>query len=142
MKPIKITQENTDKIKATLDAVNGRAIGHTYTHAYQILRLAIDAECALASLGLAKGERVGASVTFQSGEHLPAAYKYVARTTTVTLLRRTSAWYLAVVRSSELHPRSNPRQSTVLTEAQDSVLVAALRKKYLILAASKIEVAA
>ena len=132
MKPIKITQENTDKIKATLDAVNGRAIGHTYTHAYQILRLAIDAECA----------RVGAGVTFQSGEHLPAAYKYVARTTTVTLLRRTSAWYLAVVRSSELHPRSNPRQSTVLTEAQDSVLVAALRKKYLILAASKIEVAA
>ena len=138
---IKISNENQAKIDAALADVNGRAIGHTYTHAHQILRLAIDAECMLANLGLAKGERAGATVTFQSGGQLPAAYKYVARTTTVTLLRRTSAWYLAAIRSSELYPRSTPRQFTVLTEAQDASVIARVRREYSVAPAAQ-EVAA
>lgn len=132
---IKINSENENAIEQALRAVNGKSSSHTYIYYADIFHCAADAEKALENLGIPKALRRGATYTVQSGSNLPGAYKYEARTTTVTIERRGSGWVLTKIEESKLYPRSNPKKYLRLTAEQDSAAVAHTRKNYSILAA-------
>jgi len=130
MKAIKVTADNADAIKAALAAVNGRSHAHTYTSCEEVIWVTRRAETRLEELGLPKGLRSGARMVDQSGTKLPRAYGNRATTTTITVERRSSAWWLVEVRPSILWPQARPYQGLVLTPAQDAEAVRRLRETY------------
>jgi hypothetical protein len=110
MKPIKITDRKS--------VVNGRATAHTYTRARDIVALSERAEKALEKFGLVKSERQGARYVDQSGERLPKAYGHKTRGTTVTLERRSGAWFLVNAGGYDLYPGNEPRAHMHVTQEQ------------------------
>lgn len=132
MKAIKITVENSAAIETALKEVNGKATAHAYTRAYDILALADRADANLDKLGIPKAIRPGARYISESGERLPARYRYTAQTTRVVIQRRSSAWWLIEVQPSSLYPKSNPFRQMVLTSAQDEKAIEALRRAYMV----------
>lgn len=128
-KSIKIAESNEALIRAFLDGVNGKATAHTFTQFYEIKQLADEAEKQLQSLGVPKKVRAGASVRAVSGSRVPAAYKYPRTLSTLTIERRSSAWYITGMISTLNWAKSGIVQVFV-TEAQDAAAVAALRSRY------------
>lgn len=130
MKAIKITAENMDAIESALLAVNGKAKEHVFTAAIELLHISDRAEGRLDAIGIPKADRKGARFIQESGEKLPSAYKYAARTTRVVIERRASGWWVIDISESSIYPASKPFQRMTLTEAQDAKAVANLRKTY------------
>lgn len=126
--PIKLSDEA--RISDLLSAVNGHSRSHTYTAAYQLRAIALDAEKRLEELGIPKKDRIGAVIVSQSGSKLPSAYKYTATTTTVCLKRRSSEWYLVEAYRSSLWPREAPDNDLKLTPKQDAIAIGKLRQRY------------
>ena len=118
------------KIVAALLDVNGKSSSHTYTTAGEVRRVAQDAEERLASLSIPKALRSGGIFMAQSGSNLPSAYKYAATTTTITLERGSSGWFLIGVRRRDWWPRSTPRHVLQLTATQDAAAIERLRMQY------------
>ena len=129
---MKITQPNFKTIEDALRAVNGKADTHTYSSVISIVNLVAAAEAQMESLGIPKSERSGAEYISQSGSKLPSAYKYTAKTTTVKLRRNTVGWLLTEIKSTDLFPSATPCQYLHLTQAQDAIAIANLRKTYCI----------
>jgi hypothetical protein len=130
MKAIKITVENTAAIESALHSVNGKATTHTFTKYRDIESVAYWAEKKLEKLGIPKAIRNGARITQESGDILPARYKYQAQTTMVTLERKSSGWYLINAQTSKLYPKSKPYSEFYLTIAQDTKAIEVLRRDY------------
>lgn len=125
---IKISDD--ERVTEALRAVNSTAQSHTYSYASALRVVAENAEKELADLGIPKNARQGARIVAQSGDKLPSAYKYVATTTTVTLERGASAWYLVAAHRSSLWPRLAPHRDLQLTVAQDALAVGKVRSRY------------
>ncbi len=132
MKPIKINVENFPAIEAALKAVNGKATAHTFTTGGAVHSIADLAEAKLDRLGLPKAVRAGAVFIAQSGDVLPARYRYKAQTTNIRIERRSTGWVLTDISVSILYPKSKPDRLLVLTEAQDAKAIEVLRRAYLI----------
>jgi hypothetical protein len=131
MKPIKISVENFPAIETALKAVNGKASAHTFTTGGSVHIIADLAEAKLDRLGLPKSCRAGAVFIAQSGESLPASYKYKAQTTNIRIERKASGWVLTDISPSTLYPKSKPQRALVLTEAQDAKAIEVLRRAYM-----------
>lgn len=121
------TMANNIKIAAALVAANGAARAHTYVAVSEIRGIAQDAEARLEKLGIPKRDRAGASIRSESGEKLPSAYKYQARTTVVYLERGSSHWYLIKARESSIWPGQRPTTDLHLTAMQDQTAIRAFR---------------
>lgn len=127
---MKINIADTDAVRAALAAVNGKAERHAYTLPSEIASVADDAERTLARLDVPKAARKGARYMSQSSGNLPNAYKYAARGTVVTLARGASAWFLVDVEACAIWPGHAPIQRLTLTQDQDAIAVAAVRRQY------------
>lgn len=128
---IKINDKNLALIQIALDKNNGKAVAHTFTHAGEIIRRASLAEAKLENLRLKKGSRSGAIATASSGGLVANAYKYTRITSTATMVRGSSAWFLTSLLCSETYRRSAGETYVSLTAAQDAEVTATFRSQYL-----------
>lgn len=127
---MKINLADTEAVRAALAAVNGRATAHAYTLPSQIAAVADYAEGTLARLAVPKAERKGARYVSQSGSKLPNSYKYKATGTVITLERGASGWFLVDVAACDIWPGKEPFQRLTLTQDQDAIAIAAVRRQY------------
>lgn len=132
MQAIKITTESTAAIDAVLSAVNSHATAHRYTTAAEIVAIADAAEKRLEALGVAKKYRAGAVVAATSGDSVPNSYKFARTATAVRLERRSAAWYLTAAKEMPIYKNGGGPDLLLLTQEQDAIAVAALRKGYCI----------
>lgn len=130
MKAIKVTADNATAIEAALAEVNGKATAHAYTTVQEIIEIAERGEKKLESLGVIKSARKGAGVWATSGGMVANSYKYSRTVTHVKLERRSADWWLVEVSTASLFPNQGGMFHTRLTEAQDQMAIAALRKEY------------
>jgi len=121
---MKININDTSKIEAALEAVNGQSTAHTYTQARQLELEARHAEGLLQELGIPKGSRKGAVYVATSGGSVPNAYRYARQATSITLTRGTNEWFLTGVESVRIW-RTAPKP--VLTLSQDQAAEARRR---------------
>lgn len=132
---IRIDIANIEKITAALKAVNGSAVDHTYVVAYDVIRVADEAEASLIAVLGNKKNAVGARYGAESGSSVPAAYKYSRISTRVTLERTVSGWFLIGVSRGTLWQKGgSPR--LYLTAAQDELATAIARCRYTVRPAS------
>ncbi len=127
---MKINLTNADAVRAALAAVNGKAERHAYTLPTEIASVADDAERQLARLDVPKAARKGARYVSQSSGNLPNAYKYAARGTVVTLERGAAGWFLVDVAACDIWPGKAPIQRLTVTQEQDAIAIAAVRRQY------------
>jgi len=116
MKPIKIIPANFEAIAAELARVNGRANSFTIGSAHDVQRVAERAEKRLEMLP--KADRAGAGATYTPHGPSAKAYKYEAKSTSVHIERRSSAWYLTAVAPTTVYPRDSERLSVIITSTQ------------------------
>ena len=134
---IKITDQKIVALQAAVKNSNGSAKAHTFISWYALLECARDAEAKLQHLRLKKGSRRGAIATANSGGSVPNAYKYSRVTSTATMVRGSSAWFLVSLATSETYRRTAGETFISLTPAQDAEVTATFRSQF-----SKQEVAA
>ena len=127
---IKINETNREAINAALKKINGKATEHTFVDALSVIYAARDAEAQLENLGLSKGSRSGAIAIANSGGSVTNSYKYTRITTTVTLVRGSSAWFLVSIEASETYRRKAGELSVSLTDAQDTEVTLKFRAQY------------
>ncbi len=128
---IKIKSSNIAALQAALEKANGNAIAHTYRHASQILEVAVAAEAQLQSLNLSKNSRSGVIATANSGGSVANAYKYSRITSTATLVRGSSDWFLTSISASESFRKTAGGVHVSLTPSQDSEVTAKFRAQFL-----------
>lgn len=117
-KPIKVCQENAAEIEALLSNINGRARTHAFTRYSEIASVAEEAEKDLATFGVTKASRSGATYFATSGGYLANAYNNKAIQTAIKLERRSSAWYLIEGHTCDLYPKQNPKRHLAVTQEQ------------------------
>lgn len=92
---IKVTQENATDIEASLYSVNGKEEQHTMTSSAEVIAAAARGEAALAAAFVMKKMRAGSRyVAYSRNACLPAAYKWKAKGTKLTLVRENKGWYI------------------------------------------------
>jgi hypothetical protein len=130
MKIILKKDENTDKaIVSALNSANGKAIGHAFTSAHEIHKLAEIAEGRLEALRLPKKYRAGACFVAVSGEAVPNKYKYTRIATMVKLERGPKCWFLIAAERAEIHQSGGWRRLHI-TKEQDKAAVELMRVEY------------
>ena len=127
---IKINDKNTAALEAALKNANGRATAHTFKFASDLIECARKAEAQLQSLGLAKGSRSGAIASANSGGRIANAYKYSRITSTVQMVRGSSAWFLIALSTSETYRRTAGDTYVSLTSSQDAEVTATFRSQF------------
>jgi hypothetical protein len=127
---IKINDQNNALIQIALGEVNGNATSHTFTQANEIIACALHAEDKLQQLDLKKGSRSGAIAKASSGGSVANAYKYARITSTATLVRGSSAWFLTSLTASETYRRTAGQVFVSLTAAQDAEVTATFRNHF------------
>jgi len=116
MKPIKIYPWNYPAIQAELDRVNGNARAFTITSPSDLQFVADEAEKRLALLP--KADRAGAQADYTPAGPAARAYKYGAVSTSITIERRSVAWYFMAVARVTVYARDPARLSVAITPAQ------------------------
>jgi hypothetical protein len=103
-------------IQAALDAVNGKAEAFTVCCANRVYELSLRAEDYLEDNNVSESDRAGATVTYRPAGPQAAAYKNAAISTTVTLSRTASGWYLTDVKRTPTYPRAAQRFLVTITD--------------------------
>jgi hypothetical protein len=127
---IKINDKNTAALEAALAKANGNATAHTFRSASDLIERARQAEAKLQSLSLAKCSRSGAIATANSGQSVANAYKYTRITSTVQMVRGSSAWFLIALSTSETYRRTAGDTYVSLTSSQDAEVTATFRSQF------------
>ena len=127
---IKINDQNIVALQAAVKKSNGSATAHTFISWHSLLECARQAEATLQHLSLKKGSRSGAIATANSGGSVANAYKYSRITSTATMVRGSSAWYLTSLSVSETYRRTAGDTHVSLTAAQDAEVTATFRAQF------------
>jgi hypothetical protein len=127
---IKINEQNRAALQTALDKSNGSATAHTFRHVIDLIDRARQAEAKLEQLALKKGSRSGAIATANSGGSVANSYKYSRITSTATLVRGSSAWFLTSLTASETYRRTAGQVFVSLTPAQDAEVTATFRAQF------------
>jgi len=127
---IKIDIKNAAAIEAALASVNGKAKGHTYTDACELIDLATKAEAELDSLHIRKEARGDCTYTQTSGAKVANAYKNMRIATRVTLRRGSSAWYLVAVDGRHIGTAGGGKGHLTITSYAEQAMIQTLRQKY------------
>lgn len=115
---LKITTDNAAKIEAALAEVNGKATAFTVATYHAVAVYAEAIEKRLDASRLPKAERNGVTATIRPAGPTANAYKYAAKSTTVTLQRGAKDWYLTAVTDASVYPRERERVTIKISEAQ------------------------
>ena len=127
---IKIDSKNSAALEAAFKNTNGKATAHTFKFASDLIECARQAEAKLNQLALKKDSRSGAIATANSGGSVANAYKYSRITSTATLVRGSSAWFLIDLLTSESFRRTAGGVYVSLTSSQDAEVTATFRSKF------------
>lgn len=127
---IKINEQNRAALQIALAKSNGKATAHTFRHVIELIARARDAEAKLQHISLKKGSRSGAIATAKSGGSVANAYKYSRITSTATMVRGSSAWFLTSLTCSETFRKSAGDTFVSLTPAQDAEVIATFRSQF------------
>ena len=127
---IKINDQNIVALQAAVKKSNGSATAHTFISWHSLLECARQAEATLQHLSLKKGSRSGAIATANSGGSVPNAYKYSRITSTATMLRCSSAWFLTSISAAETFRKSAGGVHVSLTPSQDAEVTATFRAQF------------
>ncbi len=100
---IKICATNSEKIRALLKAINGKAEKHTINDPESIWRYISQANRRLAEMTLHGRNQQGAKVSVLSGGSVANAYKDKCKVTMLTLYRGKSDWFIVSVSSAMLY---------------------------------------
>jgi hypothetical protein len=133
---IKIEQKNGAKITAELDAVNGKAVQFTVRFWTAVAEYATAAEKRLERSQLPKAERKGVRVTVTPAGPAAKAYKYAAKSTSLTIERGSSGWFLVGIASTEVYPGQSERMQVTISETQRDRIAAKAVEGYRVKAAS------
>jgi hypothetical protein len=124
---MKINVNDTKKISAALEAVNGRATAHTLTSC-DVWALAERAEKDLQSRGVSKKAMKGTRVTYTPagpGKAYARKARYVV-STLVTIERGSSGWFLTEAERNEIWADSPERLVIHVTaEARQAIMARA-----------------
>lgn len=132
MKAIKITESKAAAIEAALKEVNGKAYDHAYTNFSEIEYMVHQAEASARAILNVK-DLPGAQWTETSGAQVAKKYRNSRnsrKATTVTIERRSSAWYMVAARSVEILTEGGGPGTLILTKAQDEAAKAKFATKY------------
>ena len=127
---IDLSAKSKAALTAALSRANGKATAHTFINCEEIIQASACIEAELHRLGLKKDSRSGAIATASSGGSVANAYKYTRITSTVTMVRGSSAWFLVAVSASETYRRTAGDTYISLTAAQDAEVTAKFRTQY------------
>ena len=105
MKPIKLTEKNSERLRSALDD----SIQRTFS-LKELMQFGEDAERKLDLLGVSKKNRPGSSVRIPYGDCVPNSYRWRAEEQVLTLLRRPTGWFLVDVSRGYVLMRSHGRQ--------------------------------
>jgi hypothetical protein len=111
------------EIQAALDAVNGKATAFTVRYANDIYHLVLRAENHLNDNIVPVTDWAGATVTFRPAGPAAAAYDNAAISTTITVSRTATGWYLTDVQRDKVYPRSAQRFVVTITDRAAANLV-------------------
>ena len=132
MKSIRITSENSALIEAALASVNGRATAHAFHSHAEVAYLSSMAEHQAVSLLGSKKATVGAQFFALSGAPVPRSYGHARAGNSVSLVRRSSGWFLFDVRPVTLFPSTGGMRQLFLNSAQSGCAQARFRTTYLV----------
>ena len=121
MKKIKISRDNRDKIEAALSLVNGRSTSFTITSYAEVCKV-VD-RCSK-MLCLPKKAWIGVDVVYVPDGPSAKAYKYAAKSTQLTLKRRSTGWFLEHVAEAQVYPCSQERFSIYIDPRQAEAIKA------------------
>ena len=128
---VKIESKNSAKIEEALKDVNKKSTQHTYTSYEEIAKIAEAAEKKVLSL-LLKKDAAGAMYKETSGAKVALSYKQSRNATEVTMVRKTSGWYLTSIRSTSVGVSGGGRGVLTLTQAQADAAVKNLMKNFIV----------
>jgi hypothetical protein len=129
MKATKITAANLEQLQAALDEAEGRATNRTLSAA-DVLRLVERAETETALQHLPRNMHSGATVTYRMRLNLPNSYKYAPEYTSVTITRRSTAWYLTRAERRQGNNKQAERITLTLTPEQSDLVMSRVRGQY------------
>ena len=127
---IKINEQNRAALQSALEKSNGTATAHTFRHVIDLIDRARQAEDKLQQLDLKKSSRSGAIAKASSGGSVAHSYKYSRITSTATLVRGSSAWFLIALSTSETYRRTAGDTFVSLTASQDAEVTATFRAQF------------
>jgi hypothetical protein len=113
---MKINIKNENKIDSALQAVNGKAVSHTYS-AQDVRRLAIAAEAELKSRCIDAAQRKGSIYEASGAGPAAASYKYQVITTMVKLERGARDWFLVDAKRDHARPKKKEWQNIIIKQA-------------------------
>ena len=127
MKAIKIVSQNAGLINSALKTINGKALEHTLSCASALINEVINAESRLISL-IPKKHCAGAKYFLVSGSKLPNSYKYSRKVTSLSLIRRSTGWWLVSGSCFDQWPNQIGHSRLTLTKEQGVKAVALWQK--------------
>jgi hypothetical protein len=127
---IKIDIKHAAALEAALAAVNGKAKGHTYTDACELIDLAAKAEAELENLHIRKEARGDSIYTQTSGGKVANAYNNMRIATQVKFRRGSSAWYLVDVKQVRVGTSGGGKSHLSITSYAEQAMIQTLRQKY------------
>jgi len=129
--PILVKQANLGLIQSVLDRVQGRAYADILS-SKDVVQIAVAAESALESSGIAASYRAGA--TFSSTPCGPSAnaYRYSREGTSVVLERKASGWSVVRAFRITVWPKQRGRELLTITPMQKRVVLRLAMRAYAI----------
>ncbi len=115
---IKICATNSEKIRALLKAINGKAEEHTINDPESIWRYISQANWQLSALALHGRNQQGTKVSVLSGGSVANAYKYKRKVTMLTLYRGKNDWFITSISSAMLYPDNEGYSQLQITVEQ------------------------
>lgn len=138
---IKIATENAAKINAALAAVNGKADAFTIRHYDTVVAYSEEVEKQLRKSLLPKADRAGASAVITPAGPSAKAYKYAAKSTSISIERGASAWFLVFVRETSVYPKQAERICVSISETQRDTIARKAVEPYRVLTGNQVSAA-
>lgn len=132
MKQIKIVESNITGVIAEIIRVEKRATVNCLS-AKKVIACAELAESRLEHLGLPKGLRVGAKFTYCPAGPWAKSYKFAQPATALTIVRRSSAWYVEEIWRTSVYPLTKVTNRLQIAPAQRDRAVVELDRQYFVM---------
>lgn len=129
MKPIKISKDNIRNLMEAIAEAEGRATQRTFPAAW-LEGIAKRAETETALAHLPKAMHKGARVSYRMRLNLPNSYRYPPDYTRISIIRRSSGWYLDRVQRVMGSGKQAESLELTIDPAQDEEIARRIRQTY------------
>ena len=130
---LKITTDNATKIFDALHEVNGKANSFTISSFNAVADFAEAVEKMLEQSQLPKAERAGVVAVIKPAGPWASAYKYAAKSTSITLERGSKDWYLTGIAETSVYPKQKESMTVKVTPAQRDTIARKALETYVVM---------